>query len=181
MKKVFFALLAFVAFSVLFTACKKDKHEKENVIVTPKTPVPDAFVGKWSAGDFNVNEFHSYNGSSQPDATQMIAYIITKDGTAEQYVYYRFTDGSNKQTLMHRKGSVSYNEATGTLQFAPAEGTVRNFVGSTKTEGKVASDGLYPAYAPKYHDVSVEPYQQHLFLVGINDYNEQVEFLKGSW
>lgn len=179
MKKVFLMMLSIVAFSVLFTACKKEKPE--NKIVTPKTEVPDEYVGKWSAGDFNVNEFHTYNGTSQPDATEMVAYIIAKDGTAEQYIYYRFTDGSNKQTLTHRKGSVTYNAATSTLQFCPAEGTIRNFEGSTKTEGKIAADGLYPNYAPKYRDCSVEPYQQHLFLIGTNDQDDMVAFLKGSW
>lgn len=173
-------MLTFVAFSVMFTACKKDKHEKDK-IVTPKTEVPDEMVGKWSAGDFNITQFFSYNGTSQPDATEMVAYSIAKDGTAEQFIYYRFTDGSNKQTLTHRKGSVTYNAGTGTLQFCPSEGTIRNFVDAAKTEGAIAKDGLYPAYAPKYRDVSVEPYQQHMFLVGINDQEELVGFLKGSW
>ena len=173
-------MLTFVAFSVMFTACKKDKHEKDK-IVTPKTEVPDEMVGKWSAGDFNITQFFSYNGTSQPDATEMVAYSIAKDGTAEQFIYYRFTDGSNKQTLTHRKGTVTYNAGTGTLQFCPSEGTIRNFVDAAKTEGAIAKDGLYPAYAPKYRDVSVEPYQQHMFLVGINDQEELVGFLKGSW
>ena len=173
-------MLTFVAFSVMFTACKKDKHE-EDKIVTPKTEVPDEMVGKWSAGDFNITQFFSYNGTSQPDATEMVAYSIAKDGTAEQFIYYRFTDGSNKQTLTHRKGTVTYNAGTGTLQFCPSEGTIRNFVDAAKTEGAIAKDGLYPAYAPKYRDVSVEPYQQHMFLVGINDQEELVGFLKGSW
>lgn len=180
MKKVFFAMLAFVAFSVLFTACTKDKPENKK-IETPKTEVPDEFVGKWSAGDFDITEFGTYNGTSQPDASEMVAYIIAKDGTAEQYIYYRFTDGSNKQTLTHRKGSVTFNTSNNTLQFCPAEGTIRNFVGSTKSEGKIATDGLYPAYAPKYRNCSVEPYQQHQFLIGTNDQDELVGFLKGTW
>lgn len=180
MKKVFLAMLAFVAFSVLFTSCKKDKHEDDK-IVTPKTSVPDELVGKWSAGDFDITEFFSYNGSSQPDATEMVAYSIAKDGTAEQFIYFRFNDGSNKQTLTHRKGSVTYNEATSTLQFCAAEGTVRNFVNTAKSEASIAKEGLYPTYAPKYRQVSVEPYQQHLFLIGTNDQDELIGFLKGSW
>ncbi len=180
MKKFFFLLLSFAAFTVLFSACKKDKHEDKG-IVTPKTEVPDELVGKWSAGDFNVNEFKTYNGTSQPDAKQMVAYIIAKDGTAEQYIYYRFTDGSNKQTLTHRKGSVTFNANTNTLQFFPSEGTIRNFVGANKQEGAIAADGLYPNYAPRYRNCSIEPYQQHLFLFGTNDQDELVGFLKGSW
>ena len=177
MKKVFIALLMLSAVAT-FTACEKD-DVKEERIETPKTTVPDELVGKWSAGDFDITEFFSYNGTSQPDATEMVAYSIAKDGTAEQFIYFRFDDG--KQTLTHRKGSVTFNEATSTLQFCPAEGTVRNFTGGTKSEGKIAKEGLYPTYAPRYHNVIVEPYQQHIFMGGINDLDEEVIFLKGSW
>lgn len=180
MKKLFNWLLLLVATTTLLTACEKD-DAKEDRIETPKTEVPDELVGKWSAGDFDITEFWNYNGSSQPDATEMVAYSIAKDGSAEQFIYYRFTDGSGKQTLTYRKGSVTYNTGTGTLQFCPAEGTVRNFTGNNKTEGAIAREGLYPNYAPRYRQVSVEPYQQYLFLVGINDQNEEVSFLKGSW
>lgn len=180
MKKVVLTLLSIASLSLFFTACEKDKPEG-NKITTPKTEVPDELVGKWSAGDFDITEFWNYNGSSQPDANEMVAYSIAKDGSAEQFIYYRFTDGSNKQTLTHRKGSVTYNAGTSTLQFCPAEGTVWNIVNNNKTEGKMAADGLYPTYAPKYRQVSVEPYQQHLFLIGINDQNEEVGFLKGGW
>ncbi|MGV3656931.1 MAG: hypothetical protein ACO1NX_03220 [Chitinophagaceae bacterium] len=178
MKKTFVALLMLAAITTLFAACEKD-DVKGDRLETPKTTVPDELVGKWSAGDFDITEFFNYNGSSQPDATQMIAYSIAKDGTAEQFIYYRFDNG--KQTLTHRKGSVTFNETTHALQFCPAEGTVRNFEGSTKTEGPIAKEGLYPAYAPKYRHVTVEPYQQHIFMSAINDQNEEVGFLKGNW
>ncbi len=172
------SLLMLAAVTTTFTACEKDDPAKDK-IETPKTTVPDELVGKWSAGDFDITEFLSYNGTSQPDATEMVAYSIAKDGTAEQFIYYRFEDG--KQTLTHRKGSVTFNETTHALQFCPAEGTIRNFEGSTKTEGAIAKEGLYPTYAPKYRHITVEPYQQHIFMSAINDQNQEVGFLKGSW
>lgn len=170
--------LLLAAAAVTFTACEKD-DVKEGKIETPKTTVPDELVGKWSAGDFDITEFWNYDGTTQPDANEMVAYSIAKDGTAEQFIYFRFADG--KQTLTHRKGSVTFNEATSALQFCPAEGTVWNFTNNQKTEGKIAAEGLYPTYAPKYRHVSVEPYQQHVFLIALNDQNEEVGFLKGGW
>jgi len=170
--------LLMAAAAVTFTACEKNDTKNEK-IETPKTTVPDELVGKWSAGNFDITEFFSYNGTSQPDANSMVAYSIAKDGTAEQFIYFRDTDG--KQTLAHRKGSVTFNEATSTLQFCPAEGTVRNFTGSNKTEGKIAKEGLYPTYAPRYRNVVVEPYQQHIFISAINDMDQEIGFLKGNW
>lgn len=177
MKRMIMALLM-LASAATFTACEKD-DVKEERLETPKTTVPDELVGKWSAGDFDITEFFGYDGTSQPDANQMVAYSIAKDGNAEQFIYYRFNDG--RQTLTYRKGSVTYNETTGTLQFCPAEGTVRNFTGGTKTEGKIAKEGLYPTYAPQYRQVVIEPYQQHIFMGAINDQDEEVIFLKGGW
>src|SRR3954469_20222128 len=58
MKKVSYYLFALLATITLATSCKKDNHETRDTSTdTPKTEIPDAYVGKWIAGNFNPAHF----------------------------------------------------------------------------------------------------------------------------
>ena len=178
MKKVslyLFALLAIVTFG---TSC-----EKEDPIAPepPQNTLADAFVGKWIDGNVNPAQFSTYDGVRQDDMENTMAYHFQKDGTAEQYIYY-FEESENKQILTYRKGTVTFDAATKTLNFNPKEGWYRLFENETKVEEEdLSAEGLYPKYAPKYRDCTIEEYNGGTFLVGINNNNENVDFAKFNW
>lgn len=140
MRKRSFYLFALLATFALATACKKEAHEGRDE--TPRTTLPDAYVGKWMGGYFDMAQFNNYDGARQPDATNMVAYHFKKDGSAEQFIYYSYDDGSDKQVLTYRKGTATFDEATATLKFCPAQGTYRLFENGTKTQSAIAGDGL---------------------------------------
>jgi hypothetical protein len=179
MRKVSFYLFAVLAVFTLATSCKKDKPEPNEPDV-PKTEIPDQFVGKWIIGNVNPAHFADYNGTREDDMANTIAYTLNKNGTAEQFIYIYEAD-SDKQTLTQRKGTLTYDEATKTLKFNPTEGRYRIFENGNKTEDSMDDSGLYPAYAPSYHNCSIEEDNNVKFLVGVNDYNETVGFAKATW
>jgi hypothetical protein len=177
MKKTVFFLFSLITISFL-TSCKKDDAKPE----TPKTQVPDAFVGKWEVGNFNMSNFFTYDGSSPYIAgNDAVAYSISKDGNAEQFIYYQFDDGSKKQVLAHRKGTVTYDENTKTLKFCPKEGSFRTFINRNKTEDTYGNEDLYPKYAPQYRNCYFETDNQRTYLIGTSDRNETLAFRKVNW
>ena len=176
MKKVLFlAAIAFTA--VLFTSCKKD-HVK---VPDSKTAIPDELVGKWQMGNFNIASFSGYNGTRTANMTNTIAYNISKDGSAEQYIYVDSNDGTDLQTCTYRKGTITFDETAKTWKFCPASGTWRKFQNGKKTNGDINSDGLYPKYAPAYADYYMERYNQTTYMGCTNEYNEDLSFQKVSW
>lgn len=182
MKRMNAFLFALLATLTLSTACEKEEHEtRTETPDVPKTAVPEAYAGKWMGGYFDMSQFNSYDGTRQPNATNMVAYNVTKDGSAEQFIYYTYDDGSDKQVLTYRKGTVTFDEATATLRFCPKEGTYRLFENGTKTQHALNGDGLYPAYAPTYRNCTFEEYDQVTYLVGTNDQNERIGFAKANW
>lgn len=176
MKKVFFlATIALTA--LLITSCKK-----ENVKVPEsKTEVPAELIGKWHAGNFNISSFSAYNGTRPANVENTLAYNISKDGSAEQYIYVDYNDGSDLQTLTYRKGTITFDEAARSWKFCPASGTWRKFQKGQKTSGNINSDGLYPKYAPAYSGYYVEKYNQSNYLGCTNEYQEDLLFIKTSW
>ena len=181
MKKVSYYLFALLATITLATSCKKDNHETRNTSTdTPKTEIPDAYVGKWIAGNFNPAHFSDYDGTRQDDMANTIAYNLKKDGTAEQFIYI-YEENTNKQTLTYRKGTITFDQATSTLKFNPTEGRYRIFENGTKTEDAMTASGLFPAYAPQYRNCKIEQDNNATYLVATNDYNETVGFAKANW
>lgn len=182
MRKINFFLIALLATLTLATSCTKDKHEDRNDPPdTPKTTLPDAFVGKWMIGNFDMSQFVSYTGERQPDATDMVAYTIKKDGSAEQFIYYNYDDGSDKQVLTYRKGTMTFDEATATLKFCPSEGRYRLFENGAKTDDAMDASGLYPSYAPRYRNCSIETQDNVQYLVGTSDQDQTLGFAKTAW
>jgi hypothetical protein len=177
MKRVFF-LFGILAVLIFATSCKKENVKISN---TPKTSVPDDYVGKWQSGDFDMATFWSFNANTPVNGDYMVGYDIKKDGSAEQYIYYAYDDGSGKKTLTYRKGTVTFDAATKTLQFCPAEGTYRIFQDGKKTESAIVRDGLYPVYAPKYSHCFFAEDNQITYLVGTNTQNEQIGFASVAW
>lgn len=180
MKKVSLYLLTVLALFTVATSCKKDQHESR-VVDTPKTEIPDQYVGKWIAGNFNPAHYSDYDGSRQDDLQNTVAYTFQKDGTAEQFIYYYYDDGSDKQVLTLRKGTVTFDATTTTLKFNPTQGRYRIFQNGTATENDVVASGLYPAYAPAYRNCTFEEQDNVKYLVGTNDQNETVGFAKANW
>ena len=180
MKKVSLYLFAALALFTVATSCKKDQHESDGSIETPKTEIPDDYVGKWIIGNVNPAHFADYDGSREADMTNTIAYTLKKDGTAEQFIYI-YEENSDKQTLTLRKGTVTFEEATATLKFNPSEGRFRIFQNGEKTESTITKSGLYPAYAPQYRNCTFDQQDNVTYLVGKNDQNETVGFAKADW
>jgi hypothetical protein len=175
MKKVSFYLFALFATLLFATSCEKNQPEP------PKTTIPDAYAGKWMLGNFDMGSFWNYNGTRQPDATNMVAYDIKKDGSAEQFIYYIYDDGSDKQAMNYRKGTMTFDAATNTLKFCPAEGRYRIFENGNKDEDAISASGLFPKYAPQYRNCTFDEDNQVQYLVGTNDQNERIGFAKVSW
>ncbi|MBE7172618.1 MAG: hypothetical protein INR73_18710 [Williamsia sp.] len=175
MKKVFF--LAVASISLLATSCKKE------VVKVPesKIEVPDELVGKWQIGNFSISNFSSYNGTRPANVTSTIAYKISLDGTAEQYIYVDANDGSDLQTLTYRKGTIVVNPNSKTWKFCPASGTFQKFQNGKKTTGNINSDGLYPKYAPAYSSYYLEQYNQTNYLGCTNEYSEDMLFKNTNW
>lgn len=181
MKKAAFYLFAFLSLFTVATSCKKDQHESPGTVDTPKTEIPDAYVGKWIAGNFNPAHFADYDGSRQADLMNTVAYNFKKDGTAEQYIYYYYDDGSEKQALTYRKGTVTFDAATTTLKFNPTQGRYRVFENGNKTEGNQSPSGLYPAYAPQLHNCTFEEQDNVQYLVCTSDQNQTIGYAKVDW
>ena len=182
MKKVNLLLFTLMALFLFTTSCEKEEHEtRTETPETPRSSVPDSYVGKWMGGYFDMAAFNTYDGTRQPNASSMVAYNIKKDGSAEQYIYYDYEDGSDKQVLTYRKGTVTFDAGTATLKFCPSEGTYRLFENGTKTQSTLNGDGLYPAYAPKYRNCTFEEEDAVTYLVGLSDQNEMVGFAKTNW
>jgi len=182
MRKVSLRLFALlVLFTAVMSSCKKDKHEPiPDVPETPKTEIPDKFLGKWIIGNFNPAHFADYDGSAT-DLQTTIAYNFKKDGSAEEYIYYAYDDGSGKQTLTYRKGTVSFDAATSTLKFKPTEGRFRTFQNGNATESSVAADGLFPKYAPQYRNCSIQQQDNVTYLVGTSNQDNTIGFAKVNW
>lgn len=180
MKKAVFFLMSIMATAMLTTSCEKENEVKPApVMETPKTEVPDAFIGKWQIGKFDMTGFWNYNGDRKSNqGTDAVAYTIAKDGSAEQFIYFDFTDGTNRQVLSYRKGTVSYDATNKSWKFNGAEGNFRAFVNGKKTQGNYESADLYPAYAPQYRSCSLETENQKIYMVCTNDRNEQLVFAK---
>ena len=176
MKKALF-LSAFAFLCMLMTACKKE-HVK---VPTSKTDVPDELVGKWQAGNFNIKNFTGYNGTRPTNIENTLAYNIAKDGSAEQYIYFNYDDGSDLQTLTYRKGTITFDAAARTWKFCPSSGTFRKFQKGQKTEGNINSDGLYPKYAPAYKNYLFEKWGQTTYMDCTNEYSEDLTFEKTTW
>lgn len=182
MKKISVYFFAFVALLMFATSCTKDNHKAgPDAPDVPKTTMPDAYVGYWMAGTFDMSTFWNYDGTRQDDATSMIAYAIKKDGSAEQFIYYDYNDGSDKQSLTYRKGTVTFDAATNTLKFCPAQGSFRTFENGTKTEGAMNAQGLFPAYAPAYPNCTFDEQNNTTYLVSTDSQNETIGFAKTSW
>jgi hypothetical protein len=177
MKKVSLYLFTVLALFTVATSCKKDKHETP---ITPKTEIPDSYVGKWIIGNVNPAHFADFDGSRDADMVNTIAYELRKDGTAVQFIYI-YEEDAVKQTLTQRKGTVSFDAATNTLKFNPTEGRYRIFQNGNKTEDAINASGLYPNYAPQYRNSSIQQQDDVTYLVGTNDQNETVGFAKVNW
>src|SRR4051812_24548807 len=67
MKKTVF-MFATIATIVMNVSCKKENAETK-VKDTPKTEIPDSYVGKWEAGDFDMTRFWSFTLNSETAAT----------------------------------------------------------------------------------------------------------------
>jgi hypothetical protein len=177
MKKSAFFLLSILVTGFL-TSCTKDSVKPN----TPKTAVPDAFVGKWEVGNFNMANFYNYDGSNAYNAANdAVAYSISGDGNAEQFIYYQYDDGSKKQVLAYRKGTVTFDEQSKTLKFCPREGNYRTFLNGKKTQDTYDAEGLYPKYAPQYRNCYFDKQNQVTYLIGTSDRNENLAFRKLSW
>jgi hypothetical protein len=176
MRKISFYLFAVLAVFTLATSCTKDPEVRD----TPKTEIPDDYVGKWIIGNVNPNHFASYDGTRQDDMMNTIAYTLRKDGTAEQFIYI-YEENDDKQTLTWRKGTLTFDEATATLKFNPTQGKMRIFENGSETENNISGSGLYPKYAPAYRNCTFEDDGNARFLVATNDYNETVGFAKANW
>jgi len=180
MKKVSLYFFAILALLTVATSCKKDQHESSDNVDTPKTEIPDDYIGKWIIGNVNPAHFTDYDGTRENDMLNTIAYTLKKDGTAEQFIYI-YEENANKQTLTYRKGTITFDQATSTLKFNPTEGRYRIFENGTKTEDAMTASGLYPAYAPQYRNCKLEQDNNATYLVATNDYNETVGFAKANW
>jgi hypothetical protein len=176
MKKIFF-LAGFAIICMLAVSCKKDTV----AVPSSKTEIPDELVGKWQIGNFNIRNFNSYTGTRPANVTTTLAYSISKDGSAEQYLYYDYNDGSDLQTCTYRKGSITFDPASKTWKFCPATGSFRKFQNGKKTQGDITSEGLYPKYAPSYNNYYLEKNNQTTYMECTNEYNEDLSFEKVTW
>ncbi len=181
MKKISLCLIIMFCILTVAGSCKKDAADDTETPGMPRTAVPDAYAGKWMGGSFNMATFDSYDGNRPTNATNMVAYNFKKDGSAEQFSYYNYDDGSDKQVLTYRKGTITFDATTKTLCFYAAEGSYRFFENDSKTQYALNSDGLYPAYAPKYRNCAFEEFDEVTYLVGTNDQNERIGFAKSDW
>ncbi len=182
MKKLVFFILGLVTIAA-FTSCKKDSVKKEDKPDTPQSVIPDVLVGKWMVGEFNMKNFSSYNGT--PDARMSdvaIAYSFTKDGKAEQFIYYKFDDGSGRQVLAYRKGTVTYDENKNILRFFSTQGNYRLFENGKKKQADYTAEYLYPGYAPQYYSIYLEQdSNKTIYLFCQNDDDEDLAFKKVNW
>ena len=177
MKKTFFLLTSVVLISALLTSCTKDTVK----VPDSNTAVPDELVGKWQLGNFSIKNFYAYNGTRTANMTNTIAYNISKDGSAEQYIYYDFNDGTDLQTCTYRKGTVIIDAVSKTWKFCPASGSFRKFQNGKKTQDDINTDGLYPKYAPLYKNYHFDKYNQTIYQECMNEYNEDMTFEKVTW
>jgi len=176
MKKVLF-LAGIVFICMLVTSCKKDTVS----VPVSKTGIPDELVGKWQVGNFSMNNFTTYNGTRPANVTNTLAYNIAKDGSAEQYIYYDYNDGSDLQTCTYRKGTITFDAVAKTWKFCPASGSFRKFQNGKKTQGDITVEGLYPKYAPAYTNYYMERDNQKIYMGCTNEYNEDITFEKVTW
>jgi hypothetical protein len=177
MKKTLLFLLTIVIASSAFTAC-----EKTNEAIDPGVPqsvIPDAMVGTWQLGSFSLTTFWGYDGSYQGNAgTYSLAYKLTKDGHAEQYLYIvQNSYGLSTKLLGYRKGRVSYDETTKSLEFFATEGNYRMFTNSGKTQKDYGQNDLYPKYKDVLTNCSVITKNQATYLV-VTKGSNQSEYKK---
>jgi hypothetical protein len=182
MKKVSLYLFALLATLTVATSCEKEEHEtRDDVPETPRTTIPAEFTGKWMGGYFEMSLFQNYDGNRPENVQNMVAYNLKADGTAEQYIYYNYDDGSDKQVLTYRKGTATFDAATATIKFLPQEGTYRLFENGVKSEGPQSADGLYPNYVPQYRNCQIEEQNNTTYLLCTSSQNENIAFVKTSW
>ena len=117
MKKISLCLIIMFCILTVAGSCKKDAADDTETPGMPRTAVPDAYAGKWMGGSFNMATFDSYDGNRPTNATNMVAYNFKKDGSAEQFSYYNYDDGSDQQVLTYRNATVTFYPTTKTLCF----------------------------------------------------------------
>jgi hypothetical protein len=109
-------ILPAVLFSLLLSACEKDK--KDSYGDGPKTEVSASLQGVWMYGNFSMTEYWSQNPADYiGNAFELaIAFKFNANGTYEQYFTSRtVTTGISTYHQSFTRGTVEINEATKTI------------------------------------------------------------------
>lgn len=127
MKKL--PLLLFIAAALLSMSCKKNHNGPDSTTDTPRTEVPDEFVGAWENGSIDFVFWENYKEgyyAGRNAAPSREAMVFQKNGDARFY-RYEFAFGIYEE-LIDATGTVSFNN-DGTFTFYPVKGRKRFLYG----------------------------------------------------
>jgi hypothetical protein len=103
--KTWMVAIGLVAQVALMSSCKKSGKESDN---TPRTPIPDEFVGTYYAGDVSsTNVYNPGNGSWNNSVGNGESFTFNSNGTFEfGYNFYNYFSGCSNVAMAYRSGTV---------------------------------------------------------------------------
>ncbi len=130
MRKLLFALMAFVAVS--FIGCVKESESFED-IGTPRTAVPDELVGRWAiVGISGSTVYNIPAGTTFNTNEYFLGYQINKDGTMKEDGYLAtYQYGVSTWAKWTAYGSVALSN--GAIEFHRARGSYTSSRNSSAT------------------------------------------------